>query len=189
MMALAATPATRAVAQRMIRTAREQSAGDAVLEHLGECHPSQSAALLRLLLQAASGVPEPTLPMEPAPLPMDSDAEPTLATVRLLPAEEERLAQWAAEQSARFYQVTAAQVLEPSTDVGGGRPKNVVRAAHAVQWVLRTQGLSMPRIAELTGRRDHTTVLAALRGMERHPDRMRVARMILAAMNTEEQSA
>jgi len=50
--------------------------------------------------------------------------------------------------------------------VGPGRPQHVADARYVAAWLLRDRGIAYARIAQILGRKDHTTVLRGVRKVE-----------------------
>jgi chromosomal replication initiation ATPase DnaA len=87
-------------------------------------------------------------------------------------------------EAARRWKVTQHDILGPS------RLRKCVRARQAVMWVLREQGLSFPHVAHLMERKDHTTVMHAVRETEASRIRLIGAMALeLAVIQPEERSA
>lgn len=184
MTTVVATPRTKMLARTLLETAREHGPAEAVLRKLGDCARGQEAALVTALLRLALAEnPEPVQPLVTLDLP-----DLTPETQR---QEQERVAEWLANAVGPVFGVNPEAILDPSLHV---RQRGAdANAAHVVQWVLREHmELSYTRIAALTGRTDHTTIMYAIRKVTKDPELNRVAKAILSAAQydaTEEQSA
>lgn len=167
-----ATPQTKMLALTLLEAARQDSAAQAVIDHLKGCRRGQEAALVACLLKIAVD---------------ETDALPALDAAILAPmtpegvrAEEERVVHWVTDAAAAIFGVKAQAILDPALVTR--RQGRETRAAFVVQWVLREfLDLSYPRIAVLTGRRDHTTIINAVQRVEADPEMHRAAQAILKA--------
>jgi chromosomal replication initiation ATPase DnaA len=67
--------------------------------------------------------------------------------------------------------------------LGRSRIAKLVSARHVAMWLMREmRGLSLPRIAERTGRGDHTSALHGIRHVEATPWLLDAAQQIRAAL-------
>ena len=177
-----ATPATRKLAQDLLELAREHGGAQAVIERLGDCRRGQEAALVAVILNlVAKATDEKVEVLQPGDHPTPTPC--------LIPEEQERLVRWVIASAARMFQTTPDAVLN-----GDGRALaklQATKARHVVQYVLRQHGISFPRIAALTNRRDHTTIMWAVDNVKNDPEKIKAASAILVAAcyGKEQQSA
>lgn len=173
MTTIVATAHTRMLAKALLEHAKTHGPAEAVLRNLGACQRGQEAALVTSLLKLAlSEHPEPVQPLVTLDLPdLTPEAQRT---------EEERVAKWLANAVGPVFGVNCDAILDPT--LHRRQRGRDTQAAHVVQWVLRAHlDLSYTRIAALTGRTDHTTIMYAIRKVTNDPELNRVAKAILAA--------
>ena len=82
------------------------------------------------------------------------------------------------EAVADFYELPIAVVI------GASRQGRHVKARRVAAWLLRQQGLSLAAIGNILGR-DHSTVLAGLRAIDKDTALRAIARQLLDALRAE----
>ncbi len=89
-----------------------------------------------------------------------------------------------ASQSKRVLDAVAEQFwLTPVEVVSNCRRKDLAEARHVASWIMhRRLGVSLPQVAALLGRRDHTTALNSVRRVEESPRLMAHAQSSIRRM-------
>ncbi len=89
-----------------------------------------------------------------------------------------------ASQSKRVLDAVAEQFgMTPDAIVAPGRQQYLAEARHVASWIMhRRLGVSLPQVAILLGRRDHTTALNSVRRVEESPRLMAHAQATIRRM-------
>lgn len=77
------------------------------------------------------------------------------------------------DAAARLYEVDEAFLANNDRN-----NRDVIKARHAVCWLLRQRGMSTPAIGRIVSR-DHTTVMHACRTVDADPGRVAILRQLL----------
>lgn len=133
-----------------------------------------AAAWRRRVLAQPPRPPEPPLPPPPPPRPPLPQREPWERPAVVFGGVRSRTI---IEAAAARFEVSVQDIL------GRSRHKHLVSARHIAMFLIRTmRGMSLPQIAKLTGRADHTTVLHGCRHIEETPALLEIAQQLHAML-------